>query len=965
MERFAKWVIRHRIPVVVLVALLTVAGGISIHQFAYVESDISKYLPEDDPVVIRFNQAGERFGGVAVAMVAVEVEDVFTHATLGLIDRITSAVREIEGVSWVISLTDIDDVRQKEVDGEIAVAVRNLVDADAIPDDPRALSALRSYTLGKEDFVGTVVSADGKVANVVCNIAKGADRVDVAAAIEAKVREVAPDARLYFSGFPFWMKSMSTIILHDMALLVPFVTLVIVLILLLAFRSLRGVLLPLSTVLISSVWAMGLMAALEIPITMLSNAIPVLLIALGTAYAIHLLHKYNEVLCEEGDKANQGSIQAAITDVMLPICLAGLTTMIGFLSFLTSDLVFIQHTGVIAAFGILAAMVVALTFLPAVLSWLAPRRATFDYSGQALRGLSRVADRAGLAVVRHRKPLLLVSLLIAGVAAAFIPSLDRRFDMVSYFPPESEVRRAEQMMREKLGGNVPVWVTVEGDVKSPFVLKNMWLVEKFLRNLEAVNNPKSVASLIAEMNQVMTGHLAIPDTAQGVGNLWFNLEGKDVVRQFVDPEKKHALVQAVSASGDTFTLRAITRKVDAFLQQLPRRALPVNLKGVTGDLAQAAREARLDRIAWMAWLDLHHRVEGFEADRNQVRGWIQQGLERRPERVAPGVYRQDLLDYMLSDGSDIEFTDEGLAEMVAEETAALFAARKGNPQSIERAIRESLPPGMLERDPEGPRYLAISLVARASEVDSRLLIEQVLEHVKGRLPAGARESPRLNDDLKGDLYELHQAVAFLPLDRPTGSGPAIDQEDVVTAGFQQTGMHHISVNVDDRIVWSQLSSLALAGLLATLLLMIQFRSVLAGLLGMIPMCLTLLINFGVMGAFRIWLEPATVLIASLVIGVGIDYTIHFMSRTRLELIRRGEPAGALDVTLRTAGRAILINAVTVAGGQLVFLAGDLIPLQSFGVLLALAMVVSAVSAVTVLPAILMAIQPGFLRRNSR
>jgi predicted RND superfamily exporter protein len=128
------------------------------------------------------------------------------------------------------------------------------------------------------------------------------------------------------------------------------------------------------------------------------------------------------------------------------------------------------------------------------------------------------------------------------------------------------------------------------------------------------------------------------------------------------------------------------------------------------------------------------------------------------------------------------------------------------------------------------------------------------------------------------------------------------------------------------------------------------------------MILTLLINFGIMGAFRIWLEPATVLIASMVIGVGIDYTIHFMSRTRLEMLRQGEPAGALDVTLRTAGRAILINATTVAGGQLVFLAGDLIPLKTFGVLLAVAMVVSAVCAVTVMPAILMAAQPKFLRR---
>jgi uncharacterized protein len=71
-------------------------------------------------------------------------------------------------------------------------------------------------------------------------------------------------------------------------------------------------------------------------------------------------------------------------------------------------------------------------------------------------------------------------------------------------------------------------------------------------------------------------------------------------------------------------------------------------------------------------------------------------------------------------------------------------------------------------------------------------------------------------------------------------------------------------------------------------------------------------------------------------------------------------AGALEVTLRTAGRAIMINALTVAGGQLVFLAGQLVPLKTFGVLLALAMLVSAMSSVIVMPAILMFAKPRFI-----
>jgi len=939
MNRFAQWVIKYRLLVVIVVAVLTILGGFFITKFSYIESDITKYLPEDDPVVIRFREAGDRFGGVATALVGYESEDVFTPEELKRIDQLTRAFKEIEGVSWVISLTSIDDVQSTEVEGEKAVQIGKVIKPGEIPEDPAEIQELKKYVLSKENLVSTVISADAKLANIAINIV-GEDRVKVAKEIEKRALELVS------------REVMAEMILRDMGVLVPIVTLIVMLILFLSFRSLRGVVLPLATVIISSVWAMGLMAAVDIPITILSNAIPVLLIALGTAYAIHLLHKYNEVVCEEG--AGTDKIRSSMVDVMIPICLAGLTTMIGFLSFLTSDLVFIQHTGVIAAFGIFAAMIVALTFLPAILSWLKPRKTTFDYSGKTLAGLARVADSTGRAVIKHRRPLLLVSLVIAVAAAVFIPSLDRRFDMVSYFPEDSDVRRGDKMMREKLGGNTPVWVTAAGDIKHPFVLKSMLLIGKHLRSVENVDHSSSVASIVAEMNDVLFDHFTVPDTPQGVGNLWFNLQGKDVLEQFVDKENENALIQAMCDTADTAKLREVTEKIDTFLARLPTSVLPVDLKTADKEQVSKAKEARLDRVALMVQLDLFYRL-GKQVEHKQVLDWIGAGLVRQPDRAGPQVYRDLLLKFMLSDESDLEFPGPEPAGKVADAVAAAISSGDAGQKRIKELIVSNLTADLLKEDPEAPGYLAKSLLSKAAEVDEKSKVGMVLGHLMAQLDPEASKNQRLIDDLRGDLAELAESIAFLPVEQKT--------EGAVEAEFHQTGIHYISVNVDNRIVFSQMTSLGLAVLLATILIMLQFRSILAGLLGMVPMCLTLLINFGVMGAFHILLEPATVLIASLVVGVGIDYTIHFMSRTRLELIRQGKPASALDVTLKTAGRAILINAVTVMGGQLVFLAGQLQPLQTFGVLLALAMLVSAVSSVTVLPALLMVVQPRFLRKN--
>ncbi|NOZ56782.1 MAG: MMPL family transporter, partial [Calditrichaeota bacterium] len=148
-------------------------------------------------------------------------------------------------------------------------------------------------------------------------------------------------------------------------------------------------------------------------------------------------------------------------------------------------------------------------------------------------------------------------------------------------------------------------------------------------------------------------------------------------------------------------------------------------------------------------------------------------------------------------------------------------------------------------------------------------------------------------------------------------------------------------------------SLGLALAFVLVLLAVQFRSLKFGLIGVSPLVLTLLVNFGVMGYGHIPLDDATLMIAPLAIGIGVDYAIHFTSRFRRELARHARVADALLETYRTTGVAILINALSVGLGFVVLLFGDVVPVQRFGLLVALAMLVSAGAALTLLPALLL------------
>jgi predicted RND superfamily exporter protein len=101
---------------------------------------------------------------------------------------------------------------------------------------------------------------------------------------------------------------------------------------------------------------------------------------------------------------------------------------------------------------------------------------------------------------------------------------------------------------------------------------------------------------------------------------------------------------------------------------------------------------------------------------------------------------------------------------------------------------------------------------------------------------------------------------------------------------------------------------------------------------------------GFMGAARIPIDLTTSMIAAIAIGIGVDYAIHFLWRRR----RRGE---SLEETTASVGPSIASNAIQVGAGFAVLCLSDMVPMQRFGLLVALTMVLAAVATFVLLPAL--------------
>jgi len=174
------------------------------------------------------------------------------------------------------------------------------------------------------------------------------------------------------------------------------------------------------------------------------------------------------------------------------------------------------------------------------------------------------------------------------------------------------------------------------------------------------------------------------------------------------------------------------------------------------------------------------------------------------------------------------------------------------------------------------------------------------------------------------------------------------------------GYGYVRSQLANKVLLGQYYSLGIALLIIFILVSIIFKSPSAGLLGIIPLAISVLVLFGLMGLTGIRLDVATALLSSLMIGVGVDYTIHFLWRYREERQNRLTRSEAVKKTITTTGRGIIFNALSVIVGFVVLVVSSFTPIRFFGVLVVVSVLSCLTGALVILPAIILRIKFRFL-----
>jgi len=574
-------------PKLVIVLVMAITMGLASQMAKIqIETDTEAFIPAGHQATLNNDRMKEIFGTPDLLWIGVVRDDggqknrgIYQSDSLRLIQTITEKVRMIPGIidQDVVSIATEDNIRGTADGMEVEPFMEDVPASSS--DMEKLQTAIREF----EIFDGFIVAKDGSAAAILAELephdllmSRGLDKFKVYQSVKAVVDEVSHDRpeQFHVAGLPVAEATLGKYIQEDMSVMMPMVFLVLMVLLFFTYRSVRGVILPMAVVLLSVVSAMGIMAAVGVPMYPTTTMVPVVLMAIGVADAIHILGKYYEVVLTSPHASRHAIVLKTMDEMWRPVVLTSFTTGVGFLSFLMMGMVPLEMMGVFAAIGILYAMFVSLTLVPAALVLLKPNAPKQLIEMAKTKGvehagfLSRMLSLLAIQVSRQSTNTLYAAsflLFVFAWGASFVYVND---SYMTNFQQDSDVVLADEQINKRFIGSYQRNLLLEADevdaFHSPQLLNAVWAFQQDMEAVAGVGGTISIADYIRRMHRVMNEDRPemekIPDTSDLIAQyvLLYSFSGApDDFAEVVDTEYKLGNVRIFGTSDNFLDGRVV------------------------------------------------------------------------------------------------------------------------------------------------------------------------------------------------------------------------------------------------------------------------------------------------------------------------------------------------------------------------------------------------------------------------
>ncbi len=519
--KLAHFIIKYRMPLVVLIGLITIFMGYFAVKVE-MSYELNKTVPANDPSMIEFMEFKGQFGEDG-NMIAVGLKDsaIYQYGNFEKFRELCLEIKKIPGVTEVISLPLIQQIEKDtaETKFNLRPVFPTKVTSQEQLDSLLIEARKQKFYLGRivNEFNGATCMLIA-VDKVVINSSK---RIELTNNIVATGKKFTDDTNivLHYAGLPFVRSVVAGQVSAELKSFLGLSVLVTGIIMLIFFRSWRAVVFPMIVIGVVVVWVMGSIVLLGYQITLLSGLIPPIIVVIGIPNAIYLLNKYHSEFALHGNKML--AISRVIRKVGMATFLTNLTTAIGFLVLITAKITILREFGIVAGLNVMATFVVSLILIPSVFSWMAaPSKRHLRHLD--IKILDKSLETLDIFVHRHRPMIYSVTVMVVLFAIIGMSRLHSLSYMVDDLPEKSVVKQDLYFFEENFSGVMPLEIVVDtGKRRGVLDVKNLQKVdelERFLASNKEISNPVSLVSFVKAAKQAFYNNnpdrYALPDSRE-------------------------------------------------------------------------------------------------------------------------------------------------------------------------------------------------------------------------------------------------------------------------------------------------------------------------------------------------------------------------------------------------------------------------------------------------------------------
>jgi predicted RND superfamily exporter protein len=585
MKNFLHWfshgLIRYRYGFLVLCLVISLFFAWQVRNLSF-NTNLGDFYPLKHPYLKIQNRLNKVFGGLNQVSIAIEVKDgtILNPATLEKAWQITNQLYLTEGINAgrVFSLS-ARKVKHVEANADGFKTESLMHDA---PKSQLEIEALKEKILRNPMAYGPIVSKDFKATLIQADFESDISAREIFKVLQG-IKNQFQDAQntIYISGQPI-LEGWLDFYLPRMTKLFAITLLAMALVLYYAFRSKRGVSLPLISASMAMLWGLGLTALCGFKITPATILAPFLVFALGVSHCVQYIKLYYEYMSKHKQNSKAAAIMISRA-LFIPAFTGLLTDGIGPFTLFWVPLGMVKSLAIAIGFGVISIFFSTVILVPNLLSFMRPPKRREVIREEKTTLTNRILGYfAKLAVNKKSRRMVIATFFILTFVAIFGASQlevgDKRPGTSLLFS-NSPYNQAEKFISEKFATADPYYIFVEGKHGDAFlssaVLKEMDSLQRYLeKEVKGVGRTLSLVEYVKGMNMVMFAgerkEFRIPDNDKTIAEYVFLYSLTGFPGDFdpvVNPNYQYANIKVDLRDHRAATINEVIKKTDEWIKQ--------------------------------------------------------------------------------------------------------------------------------------------------------------------------------------------------------------------------------------------------------------------------------------------------------------------------------------------------------------------------------------------------------------